>query len=219
MPTFGFAAFLKIASLNSKPQKTELRKRLFPTPGQAYDFHRSLKLASKKLLVDGIPIDGLLEAAKDVAKLPERKSLISGLTKLGLWREGATGDTYKVPSKVYESPRRLFKIAAQPEFGLVNGPSRIAFQIWNTKRPDLKAEAAYSTLALLPELYAADEWQPSDFGVLSLHEPKAHLLSERAVSPLSVDRLIRSVEDVILQILDEHRGPPPAGIGDYRPPT
>ncbi len=38
MPTFGFAAFLKIASLNPKPRKTELRKRLFGS-GQPYDFH------------------------------------------------------------------------------------------------------------------------------------------------------------------------------------
>ena len=39
MPTFGFAAFLKLASLNPKPQKTALRDRLFGE-GQPYDVKR-----------------------------------------------------------------------------------------------------------------------------------------------------------------------------------
>jgi hypothetical protein len=215
MPTFGFAAFLKIASLNPKPQKTELRKRLLGDGG-GYDFHRSLKLASKRLIVERAPLEGLLVSAEDVVKIPERKSLIAGLTKLGLWRDGISGDAYQVPGRVYESPRGLFKIASQPEFGLLNGDRRIAFHLWNTKRPDLQSEEVYSALAILPSIYPDDGTGPTDFGVLSLHEPKAYLLSDRIVSPLSINRSMRSIEEVMLKIYEEE-GRVPVGIEDQRP--
>jgi hypothetical protein len=217
MPTFGFAAFLKLASLNPKTQKTALRDRLFGE-GQPYDFHRSLKLASKKLIFDGVGLPELLEAAKAVKQAPERKSLMAGLGKLALWRGGVGGTACLIPPKVYQSPSGLFKIAAQPEFGLVSGSERVAFHLWNTKTTDLKPDVAYATLALLPELYATDPLRPTDFAVLSLLEPKVFRLSDRAVTPLDIARIIGPIERAMREIYDERDGPPPPGQPGPHPP-
>jgi hypothetical protein len=216
MPTFSFAAFLKIASLNPKPQRTELRRRLLGGSGQPYDFHRSLKLAGKKLVVDRIPLDELLSSAKDVVQVPERMSLIAGLTKLGAWCDGVPTASFKVPPKVYESPNGLFKISSQPEFGLIGPNGRIAFHLWNTKTPDLKPDAVYGMLGLLPDLYVKATPTIADFGLLSLHEPKAYRLSDVSSSTDIAAKMVAGIESVISDIYDEYGPPPPSP--DKRPP-
>ena len=205
MPTFGVAAFLKVASLNPKPRKTELRKRLFPS-GDGYDFHRRLKLASNKHMVAGEGLAALLEYAGKITPLPERKAMVAGLTKLGLWRDGVTGDGFKPQNKIYESSRGIFKIAFQPEFGLKRGSERLAFHVWNTKRPELESGAIYSTLALMSDVYAEDDDCPDDFGILSLHEPKAYLLSDAAAARTAWRSMVDWVEELMLDIRSEESG-------------
>lgn len=151
-------------------------------------------------------------------KVPERNSLINGLKKLGLWREGVTGAACKIAPKVYQSPRGIYKIAIQPEFGIDTNGRRIAFQIWNTKKPDLNVDAVYGTMALLPALYTGEINAPSDFGVLSLHEPRVYLVSDRVVSPLLIDRVIGTIEDGILDIYKEYSEPPSKDIHKPTPP-
>ncbi len=217
MPTFGVSAFLKLVSLNAKPRKTELRRRLRGSSSGGYDFHRSLKLASHRYLVDGVSLEDLLEAAKDVAQLPERKSLIAGLERLALWRKGAPGQLRNVPPRVWESPKGFFKIAVQPEFGLINEGRLTAFHLWNTKTTDLDEDAAYAVLALLPELYRDMDDAPTDFGILSLHEPRALLLSQRPAA--SSSWLVQGVEACIIEIYNEAGGPPqPTPPGSHPPP-
>jgi hypothetical protein len=211
MTAFSVAAFLKIVSLNAKPQKTELRKRLFGTGGRPYDYHRSLKLAAGKLLVDGLPLGQLLEAAEAIKNPAERVSLIEGLTKLFEWRVSYPGDVYKVPARIYDSPNKLFKISIQPEFGILNASGRTAFCLWNTKSVDLKFDAAYNLLAAFPGCYERALPPVDDFGLLSLREPKLLRLSERAISEAEVLAMMMQVEHVILDLYDEagrHLPPP-----------
>ncbi len=217
MPTFGFAAFLKVASLGPKPQKSELRKRLIGSPGGGYDFHRSLKLASQRFMTGEAAMAELMESAARVSQAAERKSLIAGLTQLNRWRGSVSGQGLKVAPKTYVSPRGLFKIAAQPEFSVVDWTRNIAFHVWNTKRPDLDEDAVYASLALLPAMYEMEPSGPSDFGVLSLHEPRAYLLSERSAPRVDAQRLVDRIETRIMEILDEIGAPPPERPED-RPP-
>lgn len=209
MPTFGVAAFLKLASLNPKPQKTEMRKRLNGSGGGGYDFHRRLKLASGKHVAAGHALLDLIEEAKTIEPLPERKAMVAGLTKLGLWCSKVGGKGFKPAAKIYESPRGLFKIAFQPEFGVEVDGKRMAFHIWNTKKPDLDPAAAYAALAIMAKLYSEDDDCPDDFGIVSLHEPKAYLLSDAAAARVASASLVARIEELMLDIGDE--GP---GVGD-----
>lgn len=206
MLTFGVAAFLKLASLNPKPQKTEMRKRLNGAGGSGYDFHRRLKLASSKHVADGHALANLIEEAKKIEPLPERKAMVAGLTKLGLWCNGVGGEGFKPKAKTYESPKGLFKIAFQPEFGVKVGGKRMAFHVWNTKKPDLDPAAAYAALALMAKLYAEDDDCPDDFGIVSLHEPKAYLLSDPAASRVASASLVARIEELMLDIGSEGPG-------------
>lgn len=77
MPSFGFSAFLKLLSLNDRPQRTLMRSRLLPSDGGGYDFHRSLKLHAKRFLAGGEPLETLLASAALIQRAPERRSLIA----------------------------------------------------------------------------------------------------------------------------------------------
>src|SRR5690606_32484334 len=110
MLSFGVAAFLKIASLNPRPRRTELKKRIFPSDSKPYDFHRRLKLASGKHVVAGSDLAALIAEAETINPLPERKAMVAGLKKLGIWLERTPGAGFKPDNRVFESPRGLFKI-------------------------------------------------------------------------------------------------------------
>jgi hypothetical protein len=215
MLSFGFAAFLKIASLNPKPRRTELRKRIYPGESKPYDFHRRLKLASGKHVVAGLDLAALIADAETINPLPERKAMVAGLKKLGIWLESTPGAGFKPDNRVFESPRSLFKISFQPEFGLENGSKRIAFHLWNTQKPALKHGAVYSTLALMANLYDDLDDCPDDFGLVSLHEPKAYRLSDASAHRYAASStMIDWIEDLILDIQSDGG----LGTGDHDPP-
>lgn len=218
MLKFGVAAFLKLASLNPRPRRTELSKRIFPTgTSEPYDFHRRLKLATSKHIVGGADLLALIEEAKTIEPVPERKAMVAGLEKLGIWLSDETASGYKPDSRIFESPRSLFKVSFQPEFGLQNGSRRIAFHVWNTQKPELRMGAIYSTLALMADVYAELDACPDDFGLVSLREPKAYRLSDAAASRYAAaDTMVEWIEELILDISSgaglgsgDHDRPPP----------
>lgn len=87
MPTFGTSAYLKLISLNPKPQRSELKKRFSPSDSP-YDFHRSLRRHANRLLAKGEKIEDVLASVSRIKKLPERTSVQSGLATLLNWRTG-----------------------------------------------------------------------------------------------------------------------------------
>jgi len=204
MISFGVSAFLKVASLNPKPRITELRKRIHPLEASdPYDFHRRLKLAAKKHFVEGLPFDELLETAEGIRQLPERKATLEGLRQLSRWLDSYPGlkTPYRPPSRVYESPRSVFKISFQPEFGLIGHGKNAAYQIWNTQKPELKLGAIYSTLALMADEFTELDDCPPDFGILSLREPKTYYHSDPIAGRYAAaESMVEWIEEIILDL-------------------
>lgn len=218
MLKFGVSAFLKLASQNPRPRRTALTKRIFPTGMSVpYDFHRRLKLATRKHVVAGADLLTLIAEASKIDPVPERKAMVAGLEKLGIWLDNEVGAGFKPDARVFESPRGIFRISFQPEFGLAAGSKRIAFQVWNNKTPALRLGAVYSTLALMADAYEDLEHCPDDFGLVSLREPKAFRLSDPAAARYAASTsMVEWIEELILEIQSgaglgsgDHDRPPP----------
>jgi hypothetical protein len=211
MVTFGFSAFLKVLSLNEKPQKTEIRKRLAPSSGGGYDFHKSLRQHARRYLVDGEAMRALIASAGTITRVPERQSAIAALERLEAWRAGTPGEILDFGPVVFESPQHLFRVRFEPAFGLRRGGRSTAIHIWNNKRPPLAPGPTYAALALVDQALLGDDHEPDDVGVLSLRESvAAYYLSDGAALTELAASLVQRIEDII-------RGGPPPSSPEDRP--
>jgi hypothetical protein len=211
--TFGFSAFLKLLSLNDKPQQTEIRRRFAPSGG-GYDFHDSLRRLAHHHLVDDKPMTDVLASAATIAQAPERLSATAGLERLALWRAENPGPALDFPPVTFESPGHLFRVKFEPDFGLALHSKPTALHLWNTKKPPLAPAAVYIALSLIAQKYEGLEGAPEDLGVLSLREPVTlHLQSEAAdwsgVAASIVDRIEEAIEGP---------APPPPAPGQHPTP-
>jgi hypothetical protein len=195
---FGFSAFLKLLSLNDKPQRTEIRRRLAPSSGGGYDFHDSLRRLAHRYLVDGDPMPDLLASAGQIVQPPERLSAVAGLERLALWRAKNPAVVLDVAPVTYESPQHLFKVEFKADFAVPRHGEKTAIHIWNTKTPALVPGAVYAALSLIAQACENEEGAPDDFGVLSLREPTIlYLLSEAADWSGVAATLVERIEDII----------------------
>lgn len=214
MPTFGFSAFLKLLSLNPRPQHREVRVRLTPSGAGGYDFHRSLRLFCRRLLSGAASLNELLEAAEGLANKAEAKSAKSGIQSLAAWIAENPGEIVPIPPRTFVSPRDLFRVQFSPDFGIRMGHQLIAVHIWNTAKPDLNARMVYAALALLPDLYEDESTSPpDDFAVLSLPDGKLYRLSDVGEYGLIAKRVVSSIEELISDIIGE------SGFPDIDDPT
>jgi hypothetical protein len=204
VPTFGFSAFLKLISLNSRPQLTEIRNRSKPSTG-GYDFHKSLRRLGNQLIVDEEPLADLLREAQRIASAPERESAKTGLKRLRAWRASNPGRILQFDSVVYESPAKNFKVKYESDFGIELGGSAVAVHIWNTGKPELDERMTYAALSLLPSLYAAVGSKPDDVAVLSLPENRLYRLSEVGDYTEVAIRMVGRLDDLFERV----RGEPP----------
>lgn len=207
MPTFGFSAFLKLLSLNDRPQRSELRKRLVPSSG-GYDFHRSFRLHANRLLMGGETLADLLRSAENIRKPEERRSVRAALENLRDWVSERPGQIFAYPAVTFESPAGSFKVSFRPDFGLEIDGLRTAVHVWNTKRPDLSSRMVYAALSLLPPLYGSDAEAPDDFAVLSLREPRLYRLSDVEDQSLLAAHQVRAIERGLEAVREELRLPP-----------
>jgi hypothetical protein len=92
MIRFGFPAFLKILSLNDKPQIREVSKRLGPSLGTGYDFHKSLRDRSHSYLVDGEAFVEVIASAGSIKNPAEQNYAIAALHRLQAWRTATPGE-------------------------------------------------------------------------------------------------------------------------------
>jgi hypothetical protein len=210
MPTFGFSAFLKLISLNSRPQRTEIRKRSNPGDG-GYDFHRSLKLLAHRYIVDGIPFPELLLAAEDVTNEAERRSVKAGLQKLNEWRDLHPGTVLRFDPVLYESPAKNFKVQFLPNFGIRLGDQSVAVHLWNTGVPVLDERMTYAALSLVVSLYEDREARPDDVAVLSLPQSRLYRLSEVDLADYSEmgRRVVRRLDDLFEDVGRDPNSPTP----------
>lgn len=207
VPTFGFSAFLKLISLNSRPQTTEVRKRSAPSRSDGYDFHRSLRRLSRRHIVDGESLAGLLKEVGQIAREPERRSAKAGLERLSLWRALNPGRVLSFGPALYESPAKNFKVQYLPDFGIELDGQKVAVHIWNTGKPDLDERMTYAALSLFPSIYAAGEERPDDLAVLSLPQSRLYRLGEVEDHSEMALRLVRRLDDLFDRVRSEPTRP------------
>lgn len=198
MPTFGFSAFLKILSLNPRPQRREVRLRLSPTEG-GYDFHRSLRLRTNRYMVDNEDLQTLIDEAAGLGNPAERRSVEAGLRQLNAWRAANPGQVIAFPPALYVSPNEEFKVSFVPDFGYQLGVQNVAVHLWNTGTVELSPRMVYAALALASSSYET-EVAPDDLAVLSLPDGELYRLSDvpdqsrlAAIVATNLDRLFESV--------------------------
>lgn len=207
MPTFGFSAFLKLISLNPRPQRALIRQRLIASQSGGYDFHRSLKLRANRYLVDGIPLADVLSSVEEIRRAAERRSAKAGLEKLGAWRNENAGQILSFEPILFESPAKNFKVQYLPNFGVQLSGQTVATHIWNTANPNLDSRMVYAALSLFPPLYADREDRPDDLAVLSLPNSQFYRLSEAGDQTEFGRRLIRRLDDSFEEIRREPEKP------------
>lgn len=176
MPTFGFSAYLKLISMNARPRATAIRGRV-SGGGGGYDYHRSMKRAAHRFLVDRDPIEDVLASLEAIKQQPERQSARAALERLAVWRAENPGDLVSYAPVTYAHSSGLFNVTFTPDFSVKFGDDKVAVHIWNTATPDLTARTVYAALSLFPELYEGAS-VPGDLALLSLREPHLYRLSE-----------------------------------------
>jgi hypothetical protein len=216
MATFGFSAFLKLLSLNLRPQRREIRQRLLPSDS-AYDFHRSLRLRAYRLLVGGEDLDDLIASAATIANPAERRSVESGLHQLAAWRSENPGAIMRFLPNLFESPEGEFKVSFIPDFGVVIDGVKVAVHIWNTGSIDLVDRMTYAALAVWPTLYENHEEPPDDFAVLSLQEYRLYRLSDVPDQTALASAVMAHLDRLFEEIRGEIGGPP--ADAEDRPPA
>jgi hypothetical protein len=208
VPTFGFSAFLKLVSLNTRPQRTLMRRRL-SSAGQSggYDFHRSLKLRANRFLVERVALPEILLSVEDIKRIPERNSARKGLEQLGAWRDQNDGEILAFEPVLFESPAKNFKVQFSPNFGIRHEGRPVATHIWNTAKPDLDVRMVYAALSLFPSLYADHDQRPDDLAVLSLRNGQFLRLGEVEDHTEVGLRLIRRLDELFEEVRREGEKP------------
>lgn len=196
--TFGFSAFLRVLSLNDKPQKTAIKERLGPSSGSGYDFHKRFRQLARRYLVEEVSLADVIASAHTIVQSPERISAIAALEQLALWKAGTPGELMYFAPVTFESPRQLFKVKFEPDFGIrINGKAT-AIHLWNTKAVQLAPGPTYAALALVAQAFQSQDNGPDDVAVLSLRDPlTAYLLSEVSDGSAIAASMVEHIESII----------------------
>lgn len=216
MPNIGFSAYLKLISMNERPRDTAIRGRVSPKGG-GYDFHRSMKRAAQRLLVEGVPLDDVLATLASIKRPSERLSATQALTRLATWRAENPGELLTFKPATYAHATGLFKVAFTPDFGVRLGRAGTAVHIWNTQKPKLTPRTVYAALSLLPKLYE-DGGAPDDFALLSLRGTQLFRLSEagryaglgESMAEKVAESFRLAVADLVLDHTPDQPGPSPS---------
>lgn len=202
MPTFGFSAFLKLLSLNPRPQRREVRVRLSPSEG-GYDFHRSLRLRTTRLMVEREDLQALVDEASALGNPAERRSVEAGLRQLDAWQIANPGHVLAIQSALYVSPDQMFRVNFIPDFGYRLEDQNVAIHLWNTGTVELSPRMTYAALTLIRSAYEGDT-APDDLAVLSLPDNRLYRLSDvpdqsrlAAIVAGNLDRLFQSVREEV----------------------
>lgn len=216
MQTYGFSAFLKLLSLNARPQRTEVRRRLSPSEG-GYDFHRSLRLRIQRMLIGGEPIEALIADAAELANPAERRSVEDGLRQLQAWLAAHPGEVVFAPPTLYTSPASEFRVGFLPDFGYLLGGQVVGIHVWNTRSVDLSPRMTYAALAMVAAAYD-DEAAPADVGVLSLPDGRLYRLSD-VPDQSRLARIVASNLDALFDSVRDELGGAIIPPEDRPPPT
>lgn len=124
------------------------------------------------------------------------------------WRCATPGEILHFPPVVFESPRSLFKVKFEPDFGLRIAGKPTAIHLWNTAKPKLALGPTYAALTLAAQSYEAYRDGPTDIGVLSMRDPPSfYPLSAAPDHSAAAIAMLEHVEETILETT---LPPPPA---------
>lgn len=200
MFTFGTSAYLKLISLNAKPQRTEVRKRLVPSD-DPYDFHRSLRLHANRMLAKGDDVESVLESANRIVATPERNSVQAGLRTLLAWRDLHAAELFEVKPHILTSSHGIFKLKFIADFGTIIDGKRCGIHLWNTKKPIIDRRFSSVTLSMIREFYP----DLDGLAILSLLDASVIWSFDEADHADLGRRLMARLEDVILSVDEEIR--------------
>ncbi len=196
MTTFGFSAFLKLANLPAPRQRAIIRQRVAKEKRKGYDFHKEMRSICHRHLVEGLSLEDCLREAQLIVQRPERESAIAAIGKLVEWRREIPGDVFAVAPRIYETPRRVFKVRMDVDFGVLIGSDRIAIHLWNTKKPNLDLRLTRAALALFPPADVSLD----DVAVLSLRSLQLIRLGVDTEVSVVAERMIDALEEIFLDL-------------------
>lgn len=209
VPTFGFSAFLKMLSLNPRPQRTEMRNRLLPSSGSGYDFHRQFRALAHRYLSEGEDLGSLIAETELYGNAAEGRQAREALEFLEEWRVGQPGRLYAFEPRTWSSPSDVFKVKYTADFGIEIDGVRVAVHIWKTQKPPLDPRMTYAALSLISEQYSGARDEPEDFAVLSVLDGRLYRLSDAPDQSVLANRVATFIEGLIADIMEEiaHRNP------------
>jgi hypothetical protein len=198
MTTFGLSAFLKLVSSTGPRQRTLIAQRTSAEKKSGYDFHREMRSICGRLLSEEITLEVALGLANAIKKDPERSSALGAIGKLVEWRKKFDGSIFPIERRVFESPRGLFKVRSDFDFGTNVESHRIAIHLWNTKDPAIDSRLGRAALALFPDLYRESDL--ADFAVLSLRDKHLLRLSDSPEAETIAPKMVEALEDMFTDI-------------------
>jgi hypothetical protein len=202
MTRFGFSAYLKVICANDVFQRATLKERLGKKKKSGQDYHWHLKNRVQRL-VNGEPIDSVLDSVSEISIEKKRKSVKKGLKQFAAWRSSFPGKISAGHSVTYTSPNNAFVVVYEPHFCIDIDGVRTAVHLWNTEEPDLIAHMVFGALEVLPALYAESPDVPQDFAILSLRNKSFYRLSEAPKVTGFGDQIALFVEAKIAKVMAE----------------
>jgi hypothetical protein len=198
MVNFGFSAFVRLLSLNDRPQATVMRQRLGPASDGGYDFHKQMRRFARRYLVGGEPLQDLLAAAEAIKNPAEACSAVAALGKLETWHEETGGRIVEFGPATYVSPGKLFTVKFDPTVALHISGRTAPIEIWNTMQPPLSQGPTYAALSIAAEAYASQGIELENIGLLSLQNPvRLYLLTDVPRQTVIAATLVSRFEEMI----------------------
>lgn len=221
MINFGTSAYLKLISINPKPQARELKNRFMPSNG-GYDFHAEMRRLAKKLMLIPNSKTEVIEKAKQINQKPERLSALKGLNNLSAWHHEQQGYVYAVKEDTYISQNEKFSVKFSPNFGYVLNNQKLAIHLWNTKTAKLNNRSVQAILSLFADKYSSGELP----AILCLQSKQLYIL-DAAPDSLKLGKLFASnIEKMIYELEETYNdgpdnplGPPSSDSPNTSPPS
>jgi len=216
MINYGTSAYLKLISLNPKPQRTEVLNRLAPSDG-GYDFHAEMRRLANTLMLVPNSEKEVTERVKQIRQGAEKKSAALGIANLMTWHRENRGHTYIPLEHKYVSPNELFSVKFSPVFGYMIGGQKLAIHVWNTKTAKLTHRSTQALLSLFVDKYQTGELP----AILCLRSNALYVLEAKSDTLALGDIFSSHIENLITELGDpDGKGPkPPTEPPSIHPPS
>jgi len=169
MPQIALTTFLKLCLFSEKRKQSEYRRYL--TPGDGYDFYRSLKRCVAETTYGEKTYDYCVgKYLNPLKRASERNLNREGLQSFVNWVRPLGQDFFEPPEGVASSPKGHLKVKLKPEVGIRIGAEKRVVAIWNTRTPELSQFVAGVGVQLLQSNLSAPPFDDCTFSLLDLRK-------------------------------------------------